>query len=82
MTRPEVRRAAGLVAVAVVLALVCTGLGYWQWLRHEHRSAAIALVLFPAPLRAGPERNRMLLAAVVVAGAVLFISRSLALATS
>ncbi len=40
--------------------------------------AAAALVLFPAPVAAGPERNRMLLAAVVVAGAVLFVSRALA----
>lgn len=44
MTRPEVRRAAGLVAVAVAVAVVCTGLGYWQWLRHQDRSAAIAVV--------------------------------------
>jgi cytochrome oxidase assembly protein ShyY1 len=44
VTRPEIRRAAGLLATAVVVALVCTGLGYWQWTRHEHRAAAIALV--------------------------------------
>ncbi len=44
MTRPEVRRAAGLVGVAVLLALACTGLGYWQWVRHADRAAAITLV--------------------------------------
>ena len=44
MNRPEVRRAAALVAAAVGLALVCTVLGSWQWQRHHERSAAIALV--------------------------------------
>lgn len=44
MTRPEVRRALGLVALAVALAVVCTGLGLWQYQRHTERSAAIALV--------------------------------------
>jgi cytochrome oxidase assembly protein ShyY1 len=38
------RRAAGLVAVAVALAAVCTVLGLWQWHRHETRDAAIAVV--------------------------------------
>ena len=42
--RAATRRAAGLVGVAVGLAVVCTLLGLWQWQRHESRSAAIAVV--------------------------------------
>jgi len=42
--RSAVKRAAGLVATAVGLAVVCTFLGLWQWHRHESRSAAIAVV--------------------------------------
>ncbi len=39
-----VRRALGLIAAAVGIALVCTVLGLWQWHRHEARAAAIAVV--------------------------------------
>ncbi|WP_298460139.1 SURF1 family protein [uncultured Cellulomonas sp.] len=42
--RAATRRAAGLVAIAVALAVVCTLLGLWQWHRAESRSAAIAVV--------------------------------------
>ena len=41
---PVRRRAAGLVLVGVVLAVVCTFLGRWQWHRHEWRDAQIATV--------------------------------------
>uniref|UniRef100_UPI0013E97286 SURF1 family cytochrome oxidase biogenesis protein n=1 Tax=Cellulomonas endophytica TaxID=2494735 RepID=UPI0013E97286 len=41
---PARRRAAGLVALALVLAVSCTFLGRWQWHRHEARSAAVAVV--------------------------------------
>ena len=39
-----VRRWAGTVAVAVLVAAVCTAAGAWQWYRHTERSAAIAVV--------------------------------------
>jgi cytochrome oxidase assembly protein ShyY1 len=42
--RAALKRAAGLVAAAVGLAVVCTALGLWQWHRHVTRSAAIAVV--------------------------------------
>lgn len=38
------RRAAGVVAVALVVAAGCSLAGVWQWTRHEDRSAAAALV--------------------------------------
>ncbi len=38
------RRALGLLALAVVVAVVCTLLGRWQWHRHVHRAEAIAVV--------------------------------------
>ncbi|QCB95319.1 SURF1 family protein [Cellulomonas shaoxiangyii] len=38
------RRALGLLALAVVVAVVCTFLGRWQWHRHVARSEAIAVV--------------------------------------
>jgi len=41
---PAARRAAGLVAVGVLVAVVCTFLGRWQWHRHEWRDAQIAVV--------------------------------------
>ncbi|GIG28801.1 SURF1 family protein [Cellulomonas marina] len=41
---PARRRAAGLVAVAVALAVACTFLGRWQWHRHVDRAAAVDLV--------------------------------------
>ena len=41
---PARRRAVGLVLVGVVLAIVCTFLGRWQWHRHEWRDAQIATV--------------------------------------
>ncbi len=41
---PYVRRAVGLVLLAVVLAVTCTFLGRWQWNRHVARDAAIRLV--------------------------------------
>ncbi|GIG31601.1 SURF1 family protein [Cellulomonas oligotrophica] len=42
--RPATRRALGLVAVGLVVAVVCTALGRWQWNRHVARDAAIAVV--------------------------------------
>ncbi|HEY0189042.1 MAG TPA: SURF1 family protein [Cellulomonas sp.] len=41
---PHVRRAAGLVLLAVTLATACTFLGRWQWNRHVNRDAQIRLV--------------------------------------
>ncbi|GIG20952.1 hypothetical protein Cch01nite_16760 [Cellulomonas chitinilytica] len=41
---PAVRRAAGLLLVAVVLAVVCSLLGRWQWNRHVWRDGQIAIV--------------------------------------
>lgn len=41
---PAARRAAGLVAVGLLVAVVCTFLGRWQWHRHEWRDAQIAVV--------------------------------------
>jgi len=41
---PAVRRAAGLLVVAVVLAVVCSLLGRWQWNRHVWRDGQIAIV--------------------------------------
>ncbi len=41
---PAVRRATGLVLLAVVLAVTCTFLGRWQWNRHVVRDAQILLV--------------------------------------
>lgn len=41
---PAARRAAVLVLVGVVLAVVCTFLGRWQWERHVWRDGAIAVV--------------------------------------
>lgn len=41
---PAVRRAAGLVLLAVALAAACLFLGRWQWHRHVDRDAAIRLV--------------------------------------
>ncbi|WP_019137355.1 SURF1 family protein [Cellulomonas massiliensis] len=41
---PAARRALGLVAVGVLVAVVCTFLGRWQWHRHEWRDAQIAVV--------------------------------------
>lgn len=38
------RRAVGLVVVGIVVAVVCTFLGRWQWHRHVARDAAIAVV--------------------------------------
>lgn len=38
------RRAAAVLAVALVVAAVCTLAGWWQWNRHQDRSAAVALV--------------------------------------
>lgn len=38
------RRAAGMLAVGLVVAVVCTFLGRWQWHRHVARDAAIAVV--------------------------------------
>ncbi|WP_230684728.1 SURF1 family protein [Cellulomonas sp. JZ18] len=44
-TRADVRRRAlGLLALAVAVAVVCTFLGRWQWHRHVARSEAIAVV--------------------------------------
>lgn len=42
--KPYVRRAIGLVLLAVVLAVACTFLGRWQWNRHVARDAAIRLI--------------------------------------
>ncbi|GEK21212.1 SURF1 family cytochrome oxidase biogenesis protein [Cellulomonas xylanilytica] len=42
--RPAVRRATLLVLVGVVLAIICTFLGFWQWDRHVWRDGAIAVV--------------------------------------
>ncbi len=42
--RPAVRRAVGLLVVAVVLAVVCSLLGRWQWNRHVWRDGQIAIV--------------------------------------
>jgi cytochrome oxidase assembly protein ShyY1 len=41
---PSRQRAAGLVLLAVVLAVVCSLLGRWQWNRHVTRDAAIAVI--------------------------------------
>ena len=41
---PAARRATLLVLVGVVLAVVCTFLGFWQWGRHVWRDGAIAVV--------------------------------------
>jgi len=41
---PAWRRAAGILAAAVVLAAGCTTAGVWQLHRHEARSAEVALV--------------------------------------
>ncbi|WP_034623461.1 SURF1 family protein [Cellulomonas sp. URHE0023] len=41
---PAVRRATGLVVVALVLAVACSFLGRWQWNRHVWRDNAIAVV--------------------------------------
>lgn len=41
MTR---RRAASVLAVALLVAAGCVVAGIWQWSRHEDRSAAVALV--------------------------------------
>jgi cytochrome oxidase assembly protein ShyY1 len=41
---PAVRRAVGLVLVGVVVAVVCTFLGRWQWHRHIWRDGQIAIV--------------------------------------
>lgn len=38
------RRAASVLAVALVVAAGCAVAGFWQWTRHEERSAAVALV--------------------------------------
>ncbi len=38
------RRAAGLLVTGLVVAVVCTFLGRWQWERHVARDAAIAVV--------------------------------------
>lgn len=38
------RRGAGVLAVALVVALGCSLAGMWQWSRHQDRSAAVALV--------------------------------------
>ncbi|MBO9556125.1 SURF1 family protein [Cellulomonas sp.] len=42
--RSAVRRAVGLLVVAVVLAVVCSLLGRWQWNRHVWRDGQIAIV--------------------------------------
>ncbi|RYV50543.1 SURF1 family cytochrome oxidase biogenesis protein [Pengzhenrongella frigida] len=41
---PAARRAAGLVLLAVVLAVTCGLLGRWQWNRHLARDAVIAVI--------------------------------------
>lgn len=41
---PALRRAVGLLVLAVVLAVACVFLGRWQWHRHVARDAAIRLV--------------------------------------
>jgi len=41
---PTARRAAGLVALALVLAVTCGLLGRWQWNRHTTRDAVIAQI--------------------------------------
>ncbi len=41
---PAARRAAGLVALALVLAVTCGLLGRWQWNRHTTRDAVIAQI--------------------------------------
>lgn len=41
---PAARRAAGLVVLAVVLAVTCSLLGRWQWNRHTARDAVIAQI--------------------------------------
>lgn len=38
------RRAAAVLAVALVVAVGCSIAGVWQWTRHQDRSAAVALV--------------------------------------
>ena len=49
---PAVRRATGLVVVALVVAVACSFLGRWQWNRHVWRDHAIAVV--QASERAAP----------------------------
>lgn len=54
---PALRRAVGLVLLAVVVSVTCVFLGRWQWHRHVDRDAAIRLVeqnysAGPAPLDA------------------------------
>ena len=41
---PAARRAAGLVALALVLAVTCSLLGRWQWNRHIARDAVITQI--------------------------------------
>lgn len=41
---PAARRAAGLVVLALVLAVTCGLLGRWQWNRHTTREAVIAQI--------------------------------------
>ncbi|RMI13660.1 SURF1 family cytochrome oxidase biogenesis protein [Cellulomonas triticagri] len=41
---PALRRAVGLVVLAVVVSTACVFLGRWQWHRHVARDAAIRLV--------------------------------------
>ena len=41
---PAARRAAGLVALALVLAVTCGLLGRWQWNRHIARTGVIAQI--------------------------------------
>jgi cytochrome oxidase assembly protein ShyY1 len=41
---PAARRATGLVVLAVVLAVVCSLLGRWQWNRHTARDTVIAQI--------------------------------------
>ncbi|GEN79153.1 SURF1 family protein [Actinotalea fermentans] len=40
----SLRRAASVMAVALLVAAGCVLAGIWQWTRHEDRSAAVALV--------------------------------------
>jgi len=42
--RPSVRRAVGLILLAVALATACVFLGRWQWNRHTWRDAQIDVV--------------------------------------
>ncbi|NLF05383.1 MAG: SURF1 family protein [Actinomycetales bacterium] len=48
----SVRRALGIVALAIVLAIGCTFAGFWQWQRGEDRERAIRTVI--ANYTAGP----------------------------